>query len=230
VPEVVETTERLAALAERSGSLKQLVNLMVSRAHVAFMSGDYRASAILAEQTLELALREGSPTSLGLAHDQLIISRHTLGDLADVEKHFTAWLAFCDDPGLKQKTIPGATVVAFGFASLNALALGRADLARQREAQMLAAAEANGNNPGDVAWSGFFASAIRLSLKEPEQAGRLAARARSIRATSISANRSSVPLSSRFRASANGLRERGYRIDSPRNSCLVRARYAGWEQ
>jgi hypothetical protein len=42
VPEVVETTERLAALAEKSGSLKQPVNLMVSRAHVAFMSGDYR--------------------------------------------------------------------------------------------------------------------------------------------------------------------------------------------
>ncbi len=177
VPEIVETTERLAALAERSGSLKQLVNLMVSRAHVAYMSADFRTAKILAEQTLELALREGSPTSLGLAHYQLVTTCLQLGDLAVLEKHFAAWLAFCDDPGFKQKTIPGTTVASFGLASLSALMLGRAELARQREAQMMRAAEANGNNPGDVAWAGFFASGLRLSLKEPEQAERLAAHA-----------------------------------------------------
>src|SRR5260370_21676805 len=64
--EVVESTERLAALAEKSGSLKQLGNLSVSRAQVAYMSRDFRTADILAEQTLELALREGSPASLGL--------------------------------------------------------------------------------------------------------------------------------------------------------------------
>ena len=176
-PETIEATERLAALADKSGNLKQLVNLLVARTHIAFMSGDYRTADNLGVQTLELAQREGSPTSLALAHDQLIGSRHMLGDLGAVEKHFTEWLRFCDDLGFKQKTIPGSTVVSFGFASWNAWMLGRFSLAREREARMMAAARANGNNPHDLAWSAYSAASLRTYLRESEQAEILAARA-----------------------------------------------------
>ena len=67
-PETIEATERAAALAEKSGNLKQLVNRVVSRGFAACISGDLPAAGTLADQALELALREGSPTSLGLAH------------------------------------------------------------------------------------------------------------------------------------------------------------------
>jgi len=68
-------------------------------------------------------------------------------------------------------------VVPFGFASLNAWMLGRADAALEREAWMMAAVEANGNNPQDMAWAGYLAASLRSSLKDWDQAESFAARA-----------------------------------------------------
>jgi tetratricopeptide (TPR) repeat protein len=123
---------------------------------------------------LELAVREGSPTSLGLAHRFQILTRSLRGDLAGAEKHFTAGLKFFDDPGFRQ-SLPVAALIAFGFASPNAWILGRADVAREREAQMMAAA--NGSNPYEVAFSGLLAANLRLLMAEYEQAEASAARA-----------------------------------------------------
>ncbi len=91
-PETIDATERAAALAEKSGNLKQLVNLDGVREVIAAPClGRLPAAGTLADQTLELALREGSPTSLGLAHGvQMVIRAAYRGDLAGVEKHFTA--------------------------------------------------------------------------------------------------------------------------------------------
>jgi class 3 adenylate cyclase/tetratricopeptide (TPR) repeat protein len=175
-PETIEATARLAALAEKSGNLKQLFNLMDSKAAGAFFAGD-PAAGMLADQLLDLALREASPGSLERAHAQQIFTHYTRGDLAGVEQHFAAWLTFCDDRGSRQTSAgaPGARGAPFGFASWNAWILGRADLARQREVQMMAAA--NANDPQDMAWLWYFAATLRLFLRELEQAETLAGRA-----------------------------------------------------
>jgi len=64
--------------------------------------------------------------------------------------------------------------MAFGFASWNAWTLGRADVAREREAQMMAAAD---TNPYYIALSGFYAAVLRAYMREYEKAEALAARA-----------------------------------------------------
>jgi class 3 adenylate cyclase/tetratricopeptide (TPR) repeat protein len=171
VPETIAAAERLAALAEKSGSLTQLVDSVIPRWNIAAASGDLRAASALADQALDLAVREGSPTRLGMAHYFQLQTRYERGDLAGAEEHFAAGLAFFDDPGFRQ--FPGCAVLAFGHASLNAWLLGRADVARDRMAQAMAAADAN--NPYDLAWSEFFAAALRVDLREYEPAEVLAA-------------------------------------------------------
>ena len=149
-PETTDAIERAAALADKSGNLKQLVTLMISRDYTAVVSGDLAGARILADQALDLAVREGSSTNLGLAHIAQIHNHYFRGDLAGAEKHFTAALVFFDEPEPRQ--FPGAGVLAFGYASWNSWALGKADSAREREARMMAIA--NGNNAYDRALSG----------------------------------------------------------------------------
>ena len=60
-PEVIDTSERIAALAEKTGNLAQLANSVFLRGISAYGSGDFSAAAALGDQALELALREGSP-------------------------------------------------------------------------------------------------------------------------------------------------------------------------
>jgi tetratricopeptide (TPR) repeat protein len=96
------------------------------------------------------------------------------GDLAGAEEHFSTWIRFVDDPGLRQ--ISGRPLVAgFAHASRNAWTLGRADVARERMAEMMAAV--NANNPYGVAFSVYCAAYLRIYLREYEQAEALAARA-----------------------------------------------------
>jgi tetratricopeptide (TPR) repeat protein len=66
-------------------------------------------------------------------------------------------------------------VAALSNASLTAWTLGRANLARERANQMMAAA--NPHNPYDVASSDLNAASLRFCLREYEQAEALAARA-----------------------------------------------------
>ena len=172
-PETIDATERAAALAEKSGNLAQLVNLMILRGVSTLVAGDIPAASALANLALDLALREAGPTSLGVAHHLQILTRYSRGDLAGVEKHFTAGERFFDDPGLQQ--YPGATVSAFGFASFNALVLGRPDVARARMARMMAAA--NRDNPFYATLSGYYAAVLRALLREYEHAEALAAQA-----------------------------------------------------
>jgi class 3 adenylate cyclase/tetratricopeptide (TPR) repeat protein len=172
-PETIAATERAATLAEKSGNLAQLVNLMILRGVSALVAGDIPAAGALANLAFDLALREAGPTSLGVAHHLQILTRYSRGDLAGVENHFTGGEKFFGDPGLQE--YPGATVSAFGFASFNALVLGRADVARARMARMMAAA--NRDNPFDAALSGYYAAVLRALLREYEVAEALAAQA-----------------------------------------------------
>src|SRR5262249_32683194 len=71
--------------------------------------------------------------------------------------------------------IPVFRLNPLGVASRNAWLLGRADLARERLARMMAAADRN--NPAEVAWSGVLGAVSYLLLRENERAEILAAQA-----------------------------------------------------
>jgi tetratricopeptide (TPR) repeat protein len=172
-PETSEATARAAALAEKSGNLAQLVGWVASRWIVAHDSGDLTAESALADQMLELAAREGSPTSLASAHAAQVLTRYLLCDLAGVEEHFTAGLEFFDDPGFRR--YPGAAAGTVAYAAMNAWRLGRAEAARERMARMISAAETN--TPYDLAFSTYFTAQIRSYLREYDQAEVSAVRA-----------------------------------------------------
>ncbi len=173
-PERIEATERATALAEKSGSLKQLASSVCIKSYNAYVSGDFRSAAALADHALELAPREGDPGLLGSAHHLQILTRWSRGDLAGVEKHFTAGLPLFEHPHFRQQP-GGVAVSAFGVASFNASLLGRSDVARERIARAIGIA--NENNSYDVAWSRYFAATLQLRLRAYAQAEALAEQA-----------------------------------------------------
>jgi tetratricopeptide (TPR) repeat protein len=190
-PETTEAIARAATLAEKSGNLTQLVFSALSRVLAPLFSGDLPAAGVFADQALELALREGSPSAIAMAYAHESNTRHWRGDLAGAEKYYTAGLKFFDDPGFR----PGAGARArpdtsaprftasgnapalwtFGTASYTAWLLGRADDARERMARVMAAVDVN--NPHDLAVSGIAAARLQVYLREYEQAEELAVRA-----------------------------------------------------
>jgi tetratricopeptide (TPR) repeat protein len=172
-PETLDAVEHARALAAKSGNLTQLVGLIISRGVTAFSSGDLPTAGALADQALEIALREHNSVSLAFVHMLQTATRYDLGDLVGAEKHFTAGLEFFDDPVFRQSA--EASVMVFGFASFNAWMLGRADVARERMARMMAAADEN--HPYEMAWAATLASDCRDLLGEYEQAEVLAERA-----------------------------------------------------
>jgi len=62
-PETMDAVKHAAALAEKSGNLTELLVWVGARCVTATISGDFRAAVSLADQALQLALREGSPES-----------------------------------------------------------------------------------------------------------------------------------------------------------------------
>ena len=137
-PETVEAAERVGALAEKSGDLRRLVGSMFRRCFHACVAGDLSIAAALADEALELGLREGNPSLMASLHMMQLVVRFYLGDLAGAENHFTAGLKLFDDPVFRQNPAGGCYPV-FGWASSNAWILGRADVARERIAKMRAA-------------------------------------------------------------------------------------------
>jgi hypothetical protein len=121
-PETIEATEQAATLAEKSGNLAQLVDLLVSRGVTALNRGDIAAATALADPALEFALRDGGPTSLGMARALQMYTLFERGDFAGVEEHFIAGQKFFDDRGYRAH--PGATTGAFNTAALSAWHLG----------------------------------------------------------------------------------------------------------
>jgi tetratricopeptide (TPR) repeat protein len=93
------------------------------------------------------------------------------GDPVGIEKYFTEWIKFFEDPEFRQ--FPGALVAPLAGASLNAWTMGRADLARERMAQLLAVV----NNPYDVAFASVNVARIAIDMREYERAEALAVQA-----------------------------------------------------
>ena len=166
-----DAIERAIVLAEKNGSLKQLVDLMIPRAQTYISSGNLQPGAALADRVLKLALREGTAANIGRAHGLQIEACFGMGDLAAAEERFMAGLKCFEDPDFVR--LPVGPALAFGFASWNAWTLGRADIAREREARLMAAAKMS---QYVRAWSGYFAGSLRLRLREYQQAESLAAR------------------------------------------------------
>jgi len=170
--ETVRAIEHAAVLAEKSGSLEQLVDLMIARGGAYDAAGNLQVGAALADRALELALREGSPVSLGRAHTRQIQTRFFVGDFAGVEEHFVAGLKFFDDPDFVRQ--PVGTITTVGFASFSAWMLGRADVARDREARMMAVGV---TNSFDTIWRAYYAAFLRAWLREYDRAEAWAAQA-----------------------------------------------------
>jgi len=173
-PEWIKATERVGILAEKSGNLGQLVWSMTWRCFLAYVAGDVLIAGALADQALELALREDSPTALAFLYLLQVSVRHSRGDFSSAEDHFATGLKFFDDPGFRQNPIGGAILV-FGTASRNAWIVGRADVARERLAKMMSVV--NAANPHDAPLSDTLAATVHTLMKENEHAEVLAARA-----------------------------------------------------
>jgi tetratricopeptide (TPR) repeat protein len=173
-PETINAAERITTLAERSGNLEALRSSLAARAAGAWFAGDYPTAGALIDQALKLAQREGEGTYLADNYWLALTVCYWRGDLAGAEQHFLAGLQSFDDPRFRQRPFWGA-VHAFAYGALNAWALGRPDIARQRFAQMKAAVDRN--NPGHLAGSAFFAAWLHLQMREYENAEDQAAQA-----------------------------------------------------
>jgi tetratricopeptide (TPR) repeat protein len=173
-PETVEAVEQTAALAEQSGNLKRLVDLMIRRGFATYFSGDLPVASALADQALALAVRDGDSTRLAYAYFLQVTTRYQRADFVGADQHFTAGHRYFDDPEFRRN--PGASAVsAFAVASWTAWILGRADVARARLAEMMGTA--NENNVFHVALSNCYAAGLRVYLREYKDAELLAARA-----------------------------------------------------
>jgi predicted ATPase/DNA-binding winged helix-turn-helix (wHTH) protein len=172
-PHTTQTTERATALAENSGNLRQLVNLMISRAGSALIAGDdLSTAAALTDQALELALRQGDGSGadldMSLLHFIQFALRYNRGDLFAAENDFSKGLAFFGQAA-------SATISTLAFASPNVWLLGRANVARERESQMMAAAKEA--RPVDIGLALLHAALLRIWMRDYEQAEAIAARA-----------------------------------------------------
>jgi len=164
-PETRAAAERARDLAEKGGNLAQLVAQLSQIWRSLNAAGDHSTAALLADRILDLAQREGSPTSFSFAYRAQVDVSFLRGDLVGVEEHFARWSGFLDAVGFRQ--VPGAAVVAIGTAGLCAGALGHADLARKRIAQAIACAR---DSPYDLAIGRYFESWLSRWLREPQRA------------------------------------------------------------
>jgi tetratricopeptide (TPR) repeat protein len=171
VTETIDANERASALAEKSGNLAQVFMFLSSKCQAICVTGDLRAADALADQALELALRLGGPWYRSRAHTLLSFTHYLRGDLVGAEDHITTGLMCFDDSFSSQV---GTAALTFGTASSCAWILGRADLARERTARMMALT--NENHPYDLAYSNLHAAFLKFSMREFEEAEALATR------------------------------------------------------
>jgi tetratricopeptide (TPR) repeat protein len=161
-----DALERFARLAERSGNLRRVAGSMQARGFGAYFSGDLATAAALADNALELAVRDGNPTLLANVYFLQVATRGLLGDLAAAEKHFAAGVKFFDDPGFRSR--PLSAVAAISGGAFTAWMLGRTELARKRHTQMMSAAKEN--NAADAASAWMYAAILQTQMREFKQA------------------------------------------------------------
>src|SRR5262249_1529628 len=148
-PETVEAAARARSLAEKSGSLSQLIREEAKIWRAVITAGDYAGAIALADRIFDLSHGDGDhPARLVFALNAQMQTRFYTGDLQAVEEHYERLSPLIDTVGEKQA--PGNNIVAIGIACLTAWVLGWSDRARQRIARALAFAEKS-KNPYDLA-------------------------------------------------------------------------------
>ena len=197
-PDTVEAMERVAAVAAKSGNLKQLGDSLEGRAFTAWVAGELITAGALADQALELARREPAPGILALRYMVQIAVRFWRGDFAGAEEHFLKGCKYFDDPAFRRSPV-GAPIAVFAYGSYSAWMLGRADVARQRLAAMNAAVHEG--NQHDSVFSAYHGAMLLVFMREYEEVELLAARALAISEKEKFPNRN-VPMASRHSASA----------------------------
>jgi class 3 adenylate cyclase/tetratricopeptide (TPR) repeat protein len=172
-PETADAYKRVAALAEKSRNLRQVAFSMALRGYTAHVWGEYSAASRLADQALELALRDGGRTLLAHVHVLKLMSHYNRGDLATAEKYFSEGSPLFEDPDVR--SYPAGSVAPLAYASVIAWMLGRIDIARARMAKLISTVDPN--NLHDLVFSGFSQASLHIFLQEFEQAEAVAARA-----------------------------------------------------
>jgi tetratricopeptide (TPR) repeat protein len=140
-------------------------------------SGNHSDAAALANRILDLAQREGSPTSLAMAHRAQLQIDYYRGALDRVEQHFAGLRGLREAADFGR--FPGVLVSGAGFASHALWIRGHADLARERVAQAIALARES-PNPFALAVGGFFESSLCVLMRKPERTAAAATQALSI--------------------------------------------------
>ena len=185
--ETTNAIDRAASLAEGSGNLEQLATSVTLQASTVLLSGDLANGSRLAERALDLALREGSRNSLADVQITVLLKHYWSGDFAAAERDFVTASTLYADPNIRQRVRPSPLnwIAVFAYGSWNAWTLGHADLARKRDAEMMAAVDASsgknvleggflGSRPYAVAMSGYYAAHLRLFMREDAQTAALA--------------------------------------------------------
>jgi hypothetical protein len=122
---------------------------------------------VIADQLLDLAQREGSPTSLWLAHFAQLLARTLSGDPVGAEEHFARMSGFSEAAGFRQ--VPGMLLAATDQASLLVWILGHTERARQRILRANVFAR-DSKNPYDLAYALGFESWLYWRLRQPQRA------------------------------------------------------------
>ncbi len=165
-PEAREASARARDLAEKSGDLALFVRHIFGIWTFALVSGDLSTAGQLADRILDLAQREGSPTSLSLAHDAKVQTCFFRADLVGAEEHFARWSAFRE---AASEVHPGQRLFVIGVAAIAMWTSGYFERAREPGAQAIASAR-NSSNPYDLAVARFFESWLYSFLREPHSA------------------------------------------------------------
>jgi class 3 adenylate cyclase/tetratricopeptide (TPR) repeat protein len=158
-PETIKAVDEAIALAEKTGTSPELVNLLASRASTLLVSGELKASKQVGERALLVAKRQGSSSeTLVFLHQQQTIVHYWLGDLKGAEGHFIALRERLDELDLNRPaslgTFRNVVVNGLAFGSYNAWLLGRPDVGREREARMITIAQRG--SPFEIANSGYL--------------------------------------------------------------------------
>jgi tetratricopeptide (TPR) repeat protein len=170
-PDTVEINARVEALAAKTGNLGHLAEQIHGSGVAALGAGNHPSAMALADRLLDIARRDGSAVTHGLATSVQSCVRFYIGDLPGAEEHFVAGEPFLSDPGLRRHFAATRTLFTAGF---NAGIMGRADEARARMRRAAATIEDDAFARAVVQFASSFLHAM---LREPEQAAMLAAQA-----------------------------------------------------
>jgi class 3 adenylate cyclase len=169
--ETVEATARARALSDRNGDHAQQLLQMWGEWTAASSGGNMITALRLAHRLYELAVIEGSPSSLAHGHMIEMTSRYRVGDLAGADDHFRRGEEVFAASEFRRR--PGVIAQTYGNAAMIAWLRGH-DAEAQRRIDYALTVSRNNNNPYDYAYAQAMAAIHLAVLGEFEAATDLA--------------------------------------------------------